>query len=45
MRAELYGCPLGAVQGNIFRYYFNENYKTDILKLTNGSSRLIKGKS
>ena len=43
MRVELYGCPVGAVQGNVFRYYLNENYKTDILKLTNDLSSLSKG--
>ena len=45
MRVELYGCPQGAVQGNVFRYYFNENYKTNILKLTYDLSSMSKGKS
>ena len=45
MRVELYGCPVGAVQGNAFRYYLNENYKNGILKLTDDSSSLSKGKS
>ena len=45
MRVELYGCHVGAVQGNVFRYYLNENHKSDILKLTNDSSSLSKGKS
>ena len=35
MRVELYGCPLAAVQGNVFHYYFGENYKTDSLELIN----------
>ena len=45
MRVELYGCPQGAVQGNVFHYYFSENYKTNIVKLINDSSILNKGKS
>ena len=45
MRVELYGCPLGAVQGNVFHHYFNESYKIDILKLIYDSSSLNKGKS